>query len=200
MTGYAGSWDYVETTQFPQKTPHIPLKTVPDPSHNSSVRVTFTSNSSQPAENSYERVGVWFSVGYVDRVRSSAESAGSLHNPETRRTPSYVRGETIKWKKKKFPWEGGGADCFLPQLSNTFHLTLRQSEGGGITPTVPVLGGGAKGLFFPNPQTLFHCCVNPEPPSPLDTCWASSEGSPIWSIPKSCLYSCHYYSQCHGNK
>ena len=63
MTGYAGSWDYVRTPQSPQKAPHIPLKNRFRLPWKSSVRVP--SNSSQHAQNSCERVGLCFSVGYV---------------------------------------------------------------------------------------------------------------------------------------
>ena len=48
-----------------------------------------TSNCSQSAHNSCERVGFFFKWVIWICVRSFTETAGSLNNPETRRTTSY---------------------------------------------------------------------------------------------------------------
>ena len=86
-------WGLRRDPQSPCRRPyiylHIPLKNKLRASRKNSLRV-INSNCSQPAHNSCERLGVYFSVGYIYIcVGSSTESAGSLRNPETWRTPSY---------------------------------------------------------------------------------------------------------------
>ena len=70
MTGYAGSRDYVGTPQCPQRTRHI---------------------STYPTQKqiSYEWVGVYFSVGYVDMRKVLHGDCWVPAYPETRRTQSY---------------------------------------------------------------------------------------------------------------
>ena len=86
MTGFTGSRDYVGTPQSPQKTPHISTLR---PS-----RCWFCAGcelfevTSNPHITRNERVGVSFFSGIG--VGYSAETAGSLHHPETRRNPPYV--------------------------------------------------------------------------------------------------------------
>ena len=75
MMGYAGSRDYVGTPQSPQKTPHMSTHPTEDPLARVLCGLLVTSISSQPTQNSYERVVVSFSVGCVDRgVGSSAKT------------------------------------------------------------------------------------------------------------------------------
>ena len=71
MTGYAGSRDYVGIPQSSQKISHISThpteKIDSDPLARVLCGLLVTSNSTQPAQNSCERVGVCFLVGCVDR-------------------------------------------------------------------------------------------------------------------------------------
>ena len=94
MTGYAGSQDYVGTQQSPQKTPH--RSTHPTEKHTPTLSQEFcadcelfelTSNPHRTLAKGSESVFQW-DVRIC--VGSSEETAGSLRNPETRRTPSYI--------------------------------------------------------------------------------------------------------------
>ena len=95
MTGYAGSQDYEGTSQSPQKTPHqstyptekqdsVPLVADSYPFVANSVWVFCAQNSQREGRSLVFQWDVWIGVG------SSAETARSLRNPETQRTPSDV--------------------------------------------------------------------------------------------------------------
>ena len=105
MTGYAGSRDYVGNQQSPWRTPHRtrhptkkhdsdPLVEASDPLVASSVhtRKELATGRSLQREGRSQvfQWDVWFGVG------SSTETAGSLRNPETRRTPSNAWCTVIK--------------------------------------------------------------------------------------------------------
>ena len=89
--------DPAVSSEDPQTDPHIPLKNRLRPSHQNSVRVanyfklqiTRTELLREGRRRSLFFFGgmcsVWICVG------SSAETAGSLLHPETRRTPSYTQ-------------------------------------------------------------------------------------------------------------
>ena len=91
MTGYARSRDYVGTSQSPKKIPHIPLKNRLQPSHcefcASYLLLQIVRNLHRTCN---KRVGVCFSVGCVDWCGIFCGDWGSLCNPETLWTLSYV--------------------------------------------------------------------------------------------------------------
>ena len=91
MTGFTGSQDYIGTLSLRRRShtnPHIPLKNRLRPScckFCAGCELFEVISNSHRTHN--ERVGVCFSVGCVG---SSSETARSLRNPETWRTPSYM--------------------------------------------------------------------------------------------------------------
>ena len=92
MTGYAGSRDYVGTPQSPQKTSHIstfPTEKRLRTSCKNSVRVTYYFKLFATRRVFLREARSKFFSGQIC-VRSSTETAGSLHNPEIRLTPAYV--------------------------------------------------------------------------------------------------------------
>ena len=108
MMGYAGSRDYVGTPQSPQKIQYISTHPTKKQTPTLSLWVLcgllVTSNSSQPAQNSCERVGVCFSLGCVDMCGPWGllwRLPGPYVNPETRRTPWYeLDKHNFDWRKK----------------------------------------------------------------------------------------------------
>ena len=99
MTGYVGSRDYVGNLQSPWWTLHVfthptekqdsdPLVADPDPLVASSVRVFCAKDSQREGRSPVFQWDVLIVVG------SSTETAGSLRNPETRRTPTYLALQT----------------------------------------------------------------------------------------------------------
>ena len=110
MTGYAGSRDYAGNPQSPWRTPQRSTHPTEKQILTLSLRVLCTEQS-QREGRSLQREGrslqrecrrpvfqldVWIDVG------SSTGTAGSLCNPETRRTPSYVRRYLIYRSHIKF--------------------------------------------------------------------------------------------------
>ena len=80
MTGYAGSRDYVGTPQrTPHRSTHSPEKQTPTLSKEFNVSCELFEVTRTESVIQWD---VWISVG------SSAETTGSIRNPETWRTPS----------------------------------------------------------------------------------------------------------------
>ena len=144
VTGYAGTRDYVGNMQSPWRTQH--RSTHPTEKQDSNPLVTRSvhrtpAQKSQRKGRSLQREGrslvfqwdVWIGEG------SSTETAVSLRNPESRRTPSYINLSYAIRSDERWPFSFQYVFVsWYPEGQYCADRTERTGPAGTSTPLSPV--------------------------------------------------------------